>query len=583
MSNPNNSTNDELLWDVEEPLPWEKNYPANKIDPIESTETSINASETIDEVLPWDKNIKPKLEEKVPWENNDFETSVEILPWEKNYTENRSANLPFPDPVEIQENDFSNEEFTSDQDNSDQSFEDNIEIILSFQKDMYLLRNSELRVANQISYETFLLFKFIGQVSYASRGQFERFYQAYKQNFEPGLGAFKSAFSSLLHRKLIDRLEKPVRFSKGRLKNGKLNIYYITVKGKGILQKFGRQVNNFDEPKGNTFNRLSHELLITEVAIDLIEKGNFLYSIKNEAELRKDQIRQKERNFKDFITVQDNAISDFGVHYFDCRAGRKVNIEGEIAVKYNSQQIWAKPDYLFWFCYDRTEAEKIWYHKNEIATILDNKLIVEAGIKLEGDERKVPPNTYPKLNKWLQLFGGLTGDLAKLLTRMRIGDIYKQLRNMAGVVKIETSVSPGTSIGRTRTCYIFQKYYDDFLASRNIFFTNMAFEYFLNNQFICKFIDSKPYLEATNGEKLFIISDASKEVDEVEFEDRVVKIRELEMQMNAHKIRFCFIVEGSKMTEYYKKMFPNSLQYSIEKLKLKYETRRPKGQKNILF
>lgn len=454
--------------------------------------------------------------------------------------------------------------------------QESIEIAVMRKKSDWAYTNQNLPFMKEIPFDSFLLLDLLSKVSYSTRGQFYRFLNAWK-TFDPSFEFhFYHAMRTLTTRKLIQRLSKPIKFTRGFLQGGQVNAYYLTRKGRKLLLKFGIEADTFGEPEGVMFTRLQHEIMTAETAVDMMEKGDFIVRLKNETQLRSEMRKNGLHKSSD---IKERTISDFAVEYFNKDYDRKLEHEIEIAVNYTAERIKRKPDYLVWVCYDTKEAEKIWHWKYEKAVILSNTLANEVRGKIQqSDEEaeKVSANTYPKLFELMSIFGGLTPDAVALLTGMRMNDVYQQLRNVKDYVKITTSPIPGVTKANNRSLYVWREFADSIIKIRQIFYVNLAFEYFLTKGHKWKVIDGKPVILGEKGTPFFFLADPRTHLPAAHFEPVKEQILRLLEEFKADNIQILVLVSNQEIASIYEYIKGINKVKTIENYIQNKKIRRPR-------
>lgn len=342
----------------------------------------------------------------------------------------------------------------------------------------------------RMSWEMFLVMQVIGRVAYLTKGQMLRYLQAWKRDYEPEIKADMGVIQTLIRKKWITRTSKPIDFSRGKLNGHKIFPYVMTRSGRMAFGKYDVETANLarvGEPEGKGFDRLEHELLISEVYVHLIEEGNFIYWFMSEENMRREIVQNvwKLWRKRENMTLTDNRLGDFKICYFDKATGRVEMREGEIAVRYKRAQIVRKSDDLWWFCYSEAEADKIELIKNKPAVILTDKLYQEV-IKqqtVNQNERKDKKKNDDLTAKWVKSLGGLTVQTGALLTGVKYLAMWRRLKNSADYKMFMTAFEPGAGAGRPICFYVEPEILDTAKKRREAFILNLGLEVLLKKGF----------------------------------------------------------------------------------------------------
>ena len=315
------------------------------------------------------------------------------------------------------------------------------------------------RPRHRLSWEMFLVMQLAGRVAYLTKGQMLRYLLAWKKHFEPDIKADFGVIQTLIRKKWLTRTSKPIIFSRGNLKGKSVFPYVMT---RGGRQAFGRHdvetanLARIGEPEGKMFDRLEHELLISEVYVHLIEEGNYVYWFVSEENMRREIVQNVWRQWRkrEDMTLTDLRLGDFKICYFEPASGRVRMREEEIAVRYKREQIMLKSDDLRWFCYSESEADKVKLLKNKDVVVMTDNLYREVTRLTLGKQKEKSGGKKRDhlVAQWARALGGLTIVTGTILTGLSYRRLSEKLNQMPELRKYSMTFEPGIGWRHIHIC-----------------------------------------------------------------------------------------------------------------------------------
>lgn len=411
---------------------------------------------------------------------------------------------------------------------------------------------------DKFSYADFLLIKMIGKVSYFTKSQALRYLSARKKYYDNDI-----EFNERIVRKLEEKrwisVTKPIEFKKGNIKGTKVTPYYLTAKGYQILSYIDEewaQHARFGNPNLKMREHLSHELLITEVYVNLHEKGHFVYCLMQEKELQKEKANKIIKNIVNRSDeILPSGLGDFRLYYFDNLTEKNVNVDGEIAIKYTREKILAKGKNLSWFCLDEQEAEKINLYLNVEPTILNGESIRNFKSRFRLARvgfRKINGN----LTDWLNALGGITIETLAVLEGVASITATRAINELDDLKSDYRRVVVSRSRGRGIKLFRFRTMTNENEAKKS-FIKCLAIQILAseNVRFDLKNDDVSAIDESDKRYKLVSDSDFYDE-----FLEKSLKVKELSVSYSTLKTKgegIIICVRDSSNAKMYRRLFPD--------------------------
>lgn len=433
----------------------------------------------------------------------------------------------------------------------------------------YLLSRNE-----RIPYEYFLVLRLLGNISYATRRQVLRYLGAWRNYFQWHIDFSEFILRSMAIRGLVAQVKKPVMFKKGVLKGKSIKPYYLTAKGKMILDNCEQMYVDkarFGEPNAKMMERLRHEVLISEVYIHHIEQGNYVYWIMNDEDLRREKNRRLMQNIPwKKLAEEKKSIGDFRLRYYDRTANEPVSCDGEVAVRYTAEQILNKGRGLKWYCYDEREAEKINFLTREKATILDKEVLCDEDNPYKSyqkGKRKCPETIL----KWLDILGGLTIQTAAILGNIHYKTAVRYLKSLELQMSY-TSLMPGMRLGRGVKFFSKGEIKVDDKLFRDSFALNNAIQ--AMHERGCKIHFQNGYVRAEDGKKRVnyrLYCDSQFYNPRMKFDDTKDKMKEkiYEATLKGENLLIC--ISDAENHNVYSVICPDTEIFILSEHQYKYE------------
>lgn len=419
----------------------------------------------------------------------------------------------------------------------------------------------------QMTWEMFLVMQLIGRVAYLTKGQMLRYLAGWKQHFEKEIKADMGVIQTLIRKKWISRTSRPIDFSRGDLNGHKIYPYIMTRSGRMAFGRYDVETANLarvGEPEGKMFDRLEHELLISEVYVHLIEQGNFIYWFMSEENMRREIVQNiwKMWRKREDMTLTNNRLGDFKICYFDKQSGRVEMREGEIAVRYKRGQIMLKSDDLWWFCYSEAEAEKIKLITKKSAVVLTDKLYREVVCpvidkrKEKGDKKRNDVQT----EKWVRALGGLTVETGALLIGVKYLTMWRRLKKAEHLKVFLTAFQPGAGAGRPISFYVMPEILDTPEKRRAAFILNLGVEVLVKKGFSVHVKET--FISVYNekkGEAFQLVADETFFSTDAEWTELVPAITEKIERGKKKNMKTILLVADEYNIYHYYSSFPNEV------------------------
>jgi hypothetical protein len=425
-------------------------------------------------------------------------------------------------------------------------------------------------ISNEITWEMFLLIRLLGKTMYATPGQMNRFLEAWKKHIQPRINFSKETLKNLTRKNLIIRIPQKIKFTKGKLRGKEVSVYHLTRKGALLLTKFEdlhkdleeKEYTNYlrtNEPKGENFYRLKHEILIAEAFLTIFEGGDYVYSLKHEHQLRAEFLKSK--NFRvnaKPLEFQMQSLPDFEIEYYD-RSSRQIFVrKGEVAVKYSRRQIHTKTNADWWLCYDEREAEKIENTNGQKADILGEELYKEV-VKQSGNKTIHQFQNLEIYRRKVEEIGAVTIKFAVLLwgkCEKTVTTNLTKLEAEGTLTKYRLSLIPGESRGRGYSIYVTKKFIESGKDERKAFVKIQAILKSVENDY--ELADEKKLLlrEKKSAKIFTVIADSSSQFDSVTRWENFAKHNQIVEKNKVNKLETIFAVRNSDAAVFYKMNLP---------------------------